>query len=79
MHAMELPGFLRFASDATIVALCAAGLLVLSCLATLGEYRRSRRKRVDQVGWMPWRDVSIITLFAGLVLLCFAIIGWLKG
>ncbi len=79
MRAMEWPYFLRFASDATIVALCAAGLLVVSCLASLGEYRRARRKQVDRVGWMPWRDISIITLFAGLVLLGFAIIGWLKG
>ena len=76
---MNLPDSLRFASDATIVALWGAGMLAFSGLALLGEWRRARRAQVDRVGWVPWRDLSVVALFAGVVLLCFAGIGWLKG
>ena len=79
MRAMKLPAFLQFASDATIVALWGGALLLISALALLGERRRAKRVDVDRVGWVPWRDVAALTLFAGLVLLCFAVIGWLKG
>ncbi len=79
MRAMELPTFLRFASDATIVAICGIVVLTVSAIAHLGERRRTNRADADRVGWMPWRDVSALSLFAGLALLGFAGIGWLKG
>jgi len=76
---MRLPDFLLFASDATLFALAAAGLLALSVLAACGERRRKRRRSIDAVGLMPWRDVGVLSLFAGLVLLAMAVMGWLKG
>ena len=71
--------FILFASDATIVGLWGAGMLCLSLVAFLGDRRRMRRKTIDAVGWMPWRDVAAISLFAGLVLLAVAATGWLKA
>jgi hypothetical protein len=38
-----------------------------------------RRKAIDAVGWMPWRDVAALSLFAGFVLLAVAVTGWLKA
>jgi hypothetical protein len=75
----EVPDFIRFASDATILGLWGAGLLLVSLVAFLGDRRRMRRKAIDAVGWMPWRDVAALSLFAGFVLLAVAVTGWLKA
>ena len=53
------------------------GMLLLSLTAFIGDRRRMRRKRIDAVGWMPWRDVAALSLFAGFVLLAVAVTGWL--
>ena len=74
---MRAPDFLLFASDATILGLWGAGLLLVSLVAFLGDRRRMRRKAIDAVGWMPWRDVAALSLFAGFVLLAVAVTGWL--
>jgi len=76
---MHEPDFLRFASDATIFGLWGGGMLLVSLLAFLGDKRRMRRKSIDAVGWMPWRDIAALALFAGLVLLAVAISGWMGG
>jgi hypothetical protein len=73
----EALDFIRFASDATIVALWGSGMLLVSLFAFVGDRRRMRRKRIDAVGWMPWRDISAISLFAGVVLMAVAVTGWL--
>jgi hypothetical protein len=75
----EVLDFIRFASDATILGLWGAGLLLVSLVAFLGDRRRMRRKAIDAVGWMPWRDVAALSLFAGFVLLAVAVTGWLKA
>jgi len=74
-----LSDFIRFASDATIAALWAGALLTLSLIAMLGDLRRRRRVDINAVGWVPWRDLSALTAFAGLVLLSMAASGWMKG
>ena len=74
-----LPDFIRFASEATVFGLWGGGMLVLSLTAFIGDRRRMRRKRIDAVGWMPWRDIAALSLFAGFVLLAVAATGWLGG
>ncbi|WP_305096553.1 hypothetical protein [Croceibacterium aestuarii] len=74
---MQLPDFIRFASEATFFGLWGGALLLVSLLAFLGDRRRMRRKAIDAVGWVPWRDLSALTLFAGLVLMAVAISGWM--
>jgi hypothetical protein len=74
-----LSDFIRFASDATIAALWGGALLTLSLIAMLGDLRRRRRVDINAVGWVPWRDLSALTAFAGLVLLSMAASGWMKG
>ncbi len=76
---MPMPAFLRFASDATVLALVAGGLLALSALAVWGDRRRRLRRDIDAVGLMPWRDIAAFSSFAGLALLAMAVMGWLKG
>ena len=74
---MKEPDFLLFASDATLIGLAGGALLLIALAAALGDRRRMRRKRIDAVGWMPWRDVAALSLFAGFVLLAVAATGWL--
>jgi len=72
------PDFLRFASEATIAGLWGGGLLGLSLVAMLGDLRRRHRTDINAVGWVPWRDLSALTAFGGLVLLAMAVSGWVK-
>lgn len=74
---IAVPDFIRFASEATLFGLWGAALLLVALIAFLGDWRRMRRKRIDAVGWMPWRDVAALSLFAGFVLMTVAVTGWL--
>jgi hypothetical protein len=70
------PDFIRFASGTTVAGLWGAALLLVSFLAMIGDLRRRRRRQIDSVGWVPWRDLSALTAFAGLVLMVMAASGW---
>ena len=72
-----LPDFIRFASEATLFGLWGAAMLLVALIAFLGDRRRMRRRQIDAVGWMPWRDVAALSLFAGFVLMAVAVTGWL--
>ncbi|WP_240957086.1 hypothetical protein [Pseudopontixanthobacter vadosimaris] len=54
---MGLTTDLTFASDAEILGLWGLAFIVL---ALLGERRRIRRDRIDQVGWVPWTGLFLI-------------------
>ncbi|KLI63216.1 hypothetical protein [Aurantiacibacter marinus] len=76
---MHWPEFILFASDALRYTIAGAALLCLSALSVWGEKRRARRKHPDAVGLMPWRDIGVVSTFAGLALLAFGIVGLIKG
>ena len=76
---MTWPRFILFASDATLIALWAAGLLATAAFALFAEWRRARRPRVDAVGWMPWTALFLGCALAGLALLTLAIQGWARA
>ena len=76
---MEEPDFLKFASDATLLGLFAGGLLLLALVAAVAERRRSKRKSIDAVGWVPWLTVFFLAFFPGVILMVLAVKGWLNG
>lgn len=76
---MELPAFLRFASDATIAGLWGGAMLLLALVALLAERLRLRRKDINRVGWMPWTAVFLAAVLAGVTLLTLALKGWVAG
>ena len=76
---MREPDFLLFASDATLIGVVGAALMLISFAAWLGERRRRRRPAIDEVGWMPWTTLSVLCLFGGTVLLAIAAAGWIAG
>lgn len=70
---MHAPGFMLFASDATLLALTGGVFLIVAFLAALGERRRRRRRAADAVGWVPWTTLAFLTFFCGVVLLAVAL------
>ena len=46
----------------------AGAALVLAVAAGLAERRRSRRRNLEDLGWMPWRGIQVTSFFA--VLAC---------
>ncbi len=51
------------------------GALLLAAIAAFAEHRRTRRRNLDQVGWVPWNFIQVI---AGLVAVVTAALA-LKG
>jgi hypothetical protein len=79
MSPLPEPRFLLFASDATLLGLAGALLMLVALAAMVGERRRMRRKHIDAVGYVPWTKVFFIGFFCGVTLLALAITGWLHG
>lgn len=73
------PDFLLFASDATWLGIAGLALVLLSLIAWFGERRRRQRQAIDAVGCMPWTTLSVLTVFAGALLLVMAALGWIRG
>ena len=68
---------LRFASDATLCVLWGGGLLLAALTAMLAEMRRTKRKAIDSVGWMPWTKLFFVCALVGLTLLGMGLHGWI--
>jgi hypothetical protein len=45
-----------------------AALLAVAVLAGVADWRRARRRDLDNPGWVPWRGVQATALFAFLLL-----------
>lgn len=70
---------LQFASDATLMALLGAALLIVALVAAVAEWRRTRRKVIDAVGWVPWTAIFLAASFGAAGLLALALKGWAAG
>ena len=62
-----------------MAAVAAGGFAVIAVVATLLEMRRSKRKQIDQVGWMPWTTIAVASFFAAMALFMLAMKSWLGG
>ena len=52
----------------------AALALALAVAAEAAEWRRRHRRRaLDAVGWVPWRGLQVLALFAAVVLAALAL------
>ncbi len=51
----------------------AGGALLVAIVASLADRRRQNRKRLDDIGWVPWRGIQISAVFAILAILILAL------
>lgn len=70
---------LKFASDATMAAIWAAGFACLALAALLADRRRTKRKHIDAVGCMPWTGIFFACLLVTAALALLAIKGWVSA
>ncbi|MEL7683336.1 hypothetical protein AAG594_03280 [Citromicrobium bathyomarinum] len=70
---------LLFISDAGRVALLGAGFIALALVALVGERVRTKRARIDRVGWVPWTTIFLAAAVIGGGLLATAIPPLLQG
>ncbi len=47
--------------------------LAVALIAGVADWRRVNRSRIDGWGWMPWRGVQVVALFAALGLTVLAL------
>jgi len=71
--------FLEFASDATIAMLAGGAFLLAAGLSMWAEARRTKRRHIDAVGWMPWTKLFFIFTLTGLTMLVMGVKGWGAG
>lgn len=74
-----LTEFVEVYVDVVILAGLAIACLGLSITSGFAEARRSRRDNLDRVGFMPWRTLSILSLFAAAALAYLAYKDWMSG
>lgn len=71
----KLPDEIIFASDAELLALWGAAMLLLAALCSLMERRRMRRAAIDRIGWVPWTGLFLTFAVVGGGLLAVAVPG----
>ncbi|WP_246449943.1 hypothetical protein [Qipengyuania soli] len=69
----KLPDEILFASDAELLALWGAGMLVLAALCSLMERRRMKRAQINRIGWVPWTGLFLTFAVIGGGLLAVAV------
>jgi hypothetical protein len=42
----------------------------------LAEWRRTKRRNLDRVGWMPWTLIQVMAVLGAVVTAALAIKGW---
>lgn len=53
--------------------LAGGGALFLAIFAGVADWRRTRRKRIDDYGWMPWRGIQVMAMLAVLAIAMIAV------
>ncbi|MBY8333390.1 hypothetical protein [Qipengyuania pacifica] len=76
---MAEPDFLLFASDAELAAFWGGLFLLIALICMLMERRRSRRREINRVGWMPWTGLFLVFAVFGGGLLALSVPVILRG
>ena len=76
---MAEPDFLLFASDAELAAFWGGLFLLIALICMVMERRRSRRREINRVGWMPWTGLFLVFAVFGGGLLALSVPVILRG
>jgi hypothetical protein len=76
---MAEPDFLLFASDAELAAFWGGIFLLIALICMLMERRRSKRREINRVGWMPWTGLFLVFAVFGGGLLALSVPVILRG
>lgn len=76
---MAEPDFLLFASDAELAAFWGGLFLLIALICMVMERRRSRRREINRVGWMPWTGLFLVFAVLGGGLLALSVPVILRG
>ena len=63
------------AEPAAVLWGLAGALLVLAGWAVWAEHRRTRRRNLDRVGWMPWNLIQILAFLGAIAAAALALKG----
>ena len=64
---------LAFAGPRTLLWIAAGALFVVAVVAALAEHRRSRRRNLDSVGWVPWNMIQVLAFLGSVLALALAL------
>jgi hypothetical protein len=53
----------------------AGAALLVAVLAAFGEHRRTRRRDLDEVGWVPWNFIQVMAGLGAVVAAALALKG----
>ena len=76
---MAEPDFLLFASDAELAAFWGGLFLLIALICMVMERRRSKRREINRVGWMPWTGLFLVFAVFGGGLLALSVPVILRG
>ncbi len=79
---MDLVAQFELLSDAAQIAWAGGACLVFAMFASLMEWRRGRKRnlaRLEQVGWVPWTGLFLLSAMLGAGLLAMSMPAVLKG
>jgi len=63
----------------TLLIVTGAAAAFFAALAWYADHRRTRRRDLDRVGFMPWTALFFWSLLAAVLLLGLAARGWFGG
>lgn len=79
---MDLVAQFELLSDAAQIAWAGGACLVFALFASLMEWRRTRTRnlaRLEQVGWVPWTGLFVLSAMLGAGLLAMSLPAVIKG
>lgn len=79
---MDVVAQFELLSDAAQVAWAGGACLAFALFASLMEWRRTRTRnlaRLEQVGWVPWTGLFVLSAMLGAGLLAMSLPAVIKG
>lgn len=64
---------------AQFLTVASVSAVILAAIAWVQDSRRTHRKNLDRVGFMPWTGIFFVALFAAVVLIALTAKQWVAS